>query len=127
MSKFDITTDEETPAQRAAFGETLRNAWVADEAGRRLHPVLESALKQPGMVTTAAAREMIHTMQRRRRATEERSAHRARWIGYLLLVAAVLIGAGAMVTPNPAWSAVLDHLSLVCVAFAGGVWLRGRL
>lgn len=126
MSEFDITTDEETPVQRAAFGETLRNARVADEAGRRLHPVLESALKQPGMVTTAAAREMITSMQRRRREAEERTQRRE-LAAYLILGAqlVVLIGV-ALLTPPPVSNLAVTPTVMVCGMLLGFT-LRSKL
>lgn len=139
MTEFDITGADETPMQRLRFGEALAEArrrerivWPPDQletlrAPHRLHPVLEAALNQPGIVSTAAAREMIYTMQRRRREREELAAHRARWIGYPLCSAAILIGIGAVLTPNASWSAVLGTLSWVCLAVVGGMWLRGRL
>lgn len=116
MSEFDITTDEETPVQRAAFGETLRNARVADEAGRRLHPVIESALKQPGMVTTAAAREMITSMQRKRREAEERTQHRE-LTAYLALGAALAMLAGAV----PFAPTVVAGIALTAAVFVAGM------
>lgn len=105
----------------------LHSGDAIDDPARPLHPVLEAALNRPGTVSTDAAREMIHTMQRRRRQREELAAHRARWIGYPLCAAAVLIGFAGMVTPNQVAAVVLGALSVACVAVAGGMWLRGRL
>ena len=116
MSEFDITTDEETPVQRAAFGEVLRNARVADEAGRRLHPVLESALKQPGMVTTAAAREMITSMQRKRREAEERTQRRELW-AYIALGAALTMLCGAV----PFAPTIVAGIALTAAVFVAGM------
>lgn len=125
MNEHVVWPEQETPPRRQVFH--LHSGDAVNDPARPLHPVLESALNQPGIVSTAAAREMIHTMQRRRRAAVERSASRARWIGYPLCAAAVLVGLAAMVTPNVSWSAVLGTLSVACVAVAGGMWLRGRL
>ena len=96
---------------------------------RRLHPAMEAWMRErlSDAGSTAAAREMIHTMQQRRRASEERSARRARWAGYSLCAAAVLLGLAGMVTPNEVVAGVLGALSVACVAMAGGLWLRGRL
>lgn len=98
-----------------------------DDLSRPVHPVLEAALRQPGMVSTAAAREMINSVQRRRKAAEVRTEHRVRWLVTSLGLFIVAGSTLAAVTPNSTAAAILWPLTSLATGTAVGLVLRGRL
>lgn len=151
VNLFDITDADEPAWKRQRWGEAIakersreRVVWpehewsrqphvyhrtgdAFDDVTRPLHPTLETRLRQNGNVSTAAAREMIHIMQQRRRVAEKCTAHRARWWVTALGAFAVLAVPAAVLTPNAMFAAAMWPVISLATGTALGIGIRGRL
>lgn len=135
MSEFDITTDEETPVQRAAFGETLRTARARDQFDRardtmmpweraeldaapKLHPALEANLRRNPFAGNPydAARSMVAIVLRKRQTREARTQRRE-LAAYLTLGAMLVALTGAV----PFAPTVVASIALTAAVFVAGM------
>jgi hypothetical protein len=115
---MDVTSANETPYERAAFGETLRVAQQRDQFSRHrkvtppweratsappeLQPALEALRKTFDGDPYAAARSMVAVVLRKRQEREERTQRRE-LVAYLVLGALLAVSvAGAVLASQPA-------------------------
>lgn len=119
MSDFDITSADETPQERARFGEALAwarqrgNGWEADTMS--------------GIPNDIEGPSMADWLLRQRRARDVQVRRRTAVLDWSASAASTVLAALALLTPNLVAMTVCVGLSVVAAGILIGSLIRGAL
>jgi hypothetical protein len=119
VSDFDITSADETPFERAQFGEALRQA----RSTTGDHAWLELA-SRPNSVEGPSTADWL---RRRRELRDRQVRRRTAVLDWSTSIAATALGALGLLTPNIVVSVVCIGLAVMSAGILVGSLIRGAL